>query len=189
MDYNVVQDLANRLDMRDWQRLARALQVPESAIRDISFTGNFPSVNFLWQLLTMIPGVTVSDFRQKVMAIRRYDVVEFIDKCLQDFEFGTLSQVPKDKQMDLMKRLGEKATVITKDWKNLAALYKLKRDDIDCIASYVPNFMQKGPTECLIDYFETSMPWISVAELGLALEALGFVSASRNLYNSYMRAA
>jgi len=189
MDYNIVQDLANRLDLKDWQRLARALQVPESKIRDISFTGNFPAVNFLWHLLTLIPGVTLSDFRQKVMEIERYDVVEFIDSSLQEFEPERLSKIPKDKQMDLMKRLGEKAAAITKDWKNVAALYKLKRDEIDCIASQAPNCTQKGPMECLIDYFQTSMPWISVADLGLALEALGFASASRHLYNSYMKAA
>ena len=189
MGYNVVQELANRLDLKDCQRLARAFQVPESKIRDISFTGNFPAVNFLWHLLTLIPGVTLHDFMQKVMKVERYDVVEFIESSLQEFKSERLSKIPKDKQMDLMKRLGEKAAAITKDWKNVADLYKLKRDEIDCIANQVPNCTQKSPMECLIDYFETSMPWISVADLGLALEALGFASASRNLYNSYMTAA
>jgi len=185
MDYNDRQELANHLDLRDWQGLARQITVPEKMIKEIQFQikGHFPSVNFAEHLFTTYPNERLIDFRDKVKEIGRNDVVQLIESSLEEFLLRKLSEVPFSKLEEPIKRLAVKPTSITKDWKNLAALYNYSQSEIDSIANLVYSCAQKGPTELLMDYLVTSMPWLTINDFGRALEKHGLMNASCKLYN------
>jgi len=178
--------LAIEIDTKDWQALARELDVPKEVIRDISFKGHFPSVDFCKELLTKYPEEKLIDFRQKVKEIKRNDVIEFIDTRLKEFVWDRLDELPKDKLEELMKRLGEKATGLTKDWKNIAVMYDYEDEEIDYIAFHATNRMQESPTDCLIDYLAKSNPSLLIAEIGRALEKLRLNRANLKLLNEYV---
>ena len=186
MNYEVRHKLAIEIDAKDWQALARELDVPKDVIRDISFEGHFPSVDFSNQLLTKYPDEKLIDFRQKVKQIERNDVVKFIDSSLKEFVWERLGELPKDKLEELMKRLDEKATGLTKDWKNIAVMYDYKDEEIDYIAFHVKRHAQESPTDCLINYLAKSNPSLSIAEIGGALEKLCLNRANLKLLNEYV---
>ena len=186
INYEVRQKLAIEIDTKDWQALARELDVPNEVIRDISFKGYFPSVDFCKELLTKYPEEKLIDFRQKVKEIKRNDVIAFIDTRLKEFVWDRLDELPKDKLEELMKRLGEKATGLTKDWKNIAVMYDYEDEEIDYIAFHAANRMQESPTGCLIDYLAKSNPSLVIAEIGRALEKLRLNRANLKLLNEYV---
>ena len=186
MNYEVRQKLAVETDGKDWQALARELDVPKEVIRDISCRGHFPSVDFCKQLLTKYPDEKLIDFRQKVKEIERNDVVKFIDSSLKEFVWESLDELPKDMLEELMKRLGEKATGLTKDWRNIAVIYDYDDEEIDYIEVHVTNHAQESPTDCLINYLAKSNPSLSIAEIGRALEKLRLNRANLKLFNEYV---
>jgi len=186
MNYEVRHKLAIEIDAKDWKALARELDVPKDKIRDISFEGHFPSVDFSKDLLTKYPEEKLIDFRQKVKEIKRNDVIEFIDTRLKEFVWERLDDLPRDKLEELMKRLGEKATGLTKDWKNIAVMYDYEDEEIDYIASHVRDHTQESPTDCLINYLAKTNPSLPIAEIGNALEKLRLKRANLTLLNEYV---
>ena len=190
MNYEVRHGLAIELDPKDWPLLARALAVPDNVIRDISLSRRrrtLPSLEFFMDLKTRRPLERLCDFRQKVQKIDRNDVVDFIDSSMKEFLGERLDKVAHESVEELMKYLEEKATPITKDWKNLAVLYGYKDEEIDYISSFVYCHKTERPTDCLINYLAKSDPSLSVAEIGLALEELHLNRASMKLQNEYLK--
>lgn len=184
MNYEVLHELAIDLDGTDWPKLAKQLSVPDSAIKDIRMFQNcdsFPALDFMEELKVRFPDEKLIDFRAKIQKIKRLDGVQFIDSNLAKYIYEPIIDVPRHEIQGLMKILQEKPSKITKTWKNVAHFYDYKTDEIHYIETCLYSNMIQQPTVDLIKYLTTTKPLLPIAEVGLALEALGLMKTSKKL--------
>ena len=188
MNTEVRHELAIELDASDWKALARGLGVQEDIIKEISMfrcKGSFPALDFLEDLKTKYPEENLSKFKTRIKEVQRNDVVRIIDSKLGKHLSKRLEEIPVLEFREVMKKLEQKATGMTKNWKDVAGLYNYTHNQINYLGSSIFNSPPKRPTDCLIDYLATSRPSTTVAEISHVLTKQGLNSTNKKLQDLY----
>ena len=182
-------ELANELDDKDWESFACEIGVTEDTIRQIRLTqvGRcHAAVEFMSNFMTRFPTERLIDFRQKLIQIKRNDIVEYIDKTLADELMHTFHEISYQKLEALASKLEKRQQRTIKYWRHLAGLYGYENQTINAMESTFGR-QERSPTIVLFEYMGKSMPQLSISDIGKALEKLGLIRISEKLHGIFTR--
>ena len=189
IDQDALYELANELDDKEWERLAIELGVPEEIIKQIKvsqYGRSYVAMEFMQNFKTRYPRERVSDFRMKVEAIQRNDVVDFMDSALCEEMMSTFQEIPLQKLEALASRLEQSQFKSIKYWRHLAGLYGYENQTINAMESTF-GYHERSPTVALFDYMGKSKPALSILEIGSTLEKLDLIRMSEKLHSIFSK--
>lgn len=182
-------ELANELDDKEWERLAIELGTPEEIIQQIKvsqYGRSYVAMEFMQNFKTRYPRERLCDFRMKVVAIQRNDVVDFIDTALNQEMMSAFQEIPHQKLEALASHLERSQFKSIKYWRHLAGLYGYENQTINAMESTF-GYHERSPTVALFDYMGKSKPALSILEIGNTLEKLELIRMSEKLHRIFSR--
>ena len=173
LDENDIDKLAQYLNpdkgslIKNWSHLARELNIPENereAMRRSYHGGGNPALEFFKSLKKRSDAGNIGNLIDKCQEMQRNDCASYIKKNVPDKSMN-ISELSEDKLEWLACKLREQGPTIIKTWRNLAALYNYRSEQIEAIANtvIVPN--QYSPTHVVIKVIRCRFPKLRLVDL------------------------